>query len=150
MNPDLDLKVAKKVTDSVTSSIPKTKVKSGKFKAPKMNQFEACLLLDDKVSPIKISGPNGLVIIDSSEDSKGRELFVIVSDDELTVRRKAEDAVSIGLHLAGLSVGSQIEGAVHSVGAAGLKAVGKGGLILGNGLNAVASSMLKIGALLIK
>ena len=124
-------------------------VHPGKSAPIKMNQYEAALIVSQGQA-ISILGPFGTVFVERSKDSKDREMFVIIADEEITVRRTVKEAVDMGLHLAGLSVGSQIEGTVHSIGSAGLKAIDTGSRLLGNSLYAAAGAFVKIGSFLIK
>ena len=113
-----------------------------------MNQYESALL-SYKGDVITIMGA-GVVLIERQRDLKDREFYVIVSDDEITLRRTVKEAVDIGLRFAGLTVGGQIAGVANSIASNSLGIVGKGTEVLAKGLNAAAAVALKMGALLIK
>lgn len=121
-------------------------VKSGPIM---MNQYEAALEISNGQG-ISIIGPLGTVFIERSKDSKERVMLVVIADEELTVRRTVKEAVDIGLHLAGLSVASQIEVAGKKAATAAMVVTGKGAEILAKGLSTAAGVALKMGSLLVK
>lgn len=115
----------------------------------RLNQYEEVLYVD-KEAAISVAGPLGTVYVAHAKDSKARVAFMIIAKEEMTVRRTAKEAVDVAIHFAGLSVGSQIEVAGRSVVSAGLGTVGRGSIVVGTGLNALAGSLVKIGAMLTK